>query len=222
MAELPREPGRDAGREPAGAGLVVRPEPYDSPVARRLAAALEAELDERYAGDPDPCGTPELMAVWGVRPEQVVPPAGTFLVAWLDREPVGCGAVRPMITGEPGVAEVKRMYTAPSARRRGVSRAVLTALEDAARRLGYRRLQLETGVRQPEAIALYESAGWHRIPAYGQYAADPLSVCFAKDLDAGPAHEPGSRHASADQGAPADQSASSGPGGPVRAYHSQP
>lgn len=187
--------------EPAGAGLVVRPEPYDGPVARRLSADLLAELDVRYAGDPDPCGTPELTAIWGVRPGQVAPPAGTFLVAWLGGEPVGCGAVRPLVTGEPGVGEVKRMYTAPAARRRGVSRAILTALEDAARRLGYRRLQLETGVRQPEAIALYESAGWRRIPAYGQYAADPLSVCFAKDLD---------------------QSPSSGPGGPVRAYHSQP
>jgi len=196
-------------------GLVVRPEPYDGPVARRLSAELMAELDERYAGDPDPGGTPELMDEWDVKPDQVAPPAGTFLVAWLDGEPVGCGALRALLTGVPGVCEIKRMYTVPSARRNGVSRRILTALEAAARDLGYRRIQLETGIRQPEAIALYESAGWHRIEPYGQYAADPLSVCYAKDLPS---------DLSSDDDLPSDagQSASSGPGGPVRTYHSQP
>jgi GNAT superfamily N-acetyltransferase len=163
--------------------LAVRPEPYDSPVAQRLSDELMAEIDERYAGDPDPGGTPELVAQWDLRADQVAPPGGTFLVAWLDGLPAGCGALRALVTGEPGVCEVKRMYTVPSARRRGVSRAILIALEAAAHDLGYRRIQLETGVRQPEALALYESAGWHRIPAYGQYAVDPLSICFAKDLD---------------------------------------
>lgn len=162
--------------------LAVRPEPYGSPVAQRLSTELMADIDERYAGDPDPGGTPELVSQWDVRPEQVAPPGGTFLVAWLDGRPAGCGALRALVTGEPGVCEIKRMYTVPSARRRGVSRAILTALEAAARDLGYGRIQLETGVRQPEAIALYESQGWHRIEPYGQYAVDPLSVCFAKDL----------------------------------------
>ena len=59
-------------------------------------------------------------------------------------------------------------------RRRGISRAILARLEAEAAGLGYRRLQLETGLRQPEAIALYESAGYHRIPDYGQYAGDEL------------------------------------------------
>ncbi len=61
---------------------------------------------------------------------------------------------------------------------------MLARLEPHAVALGYRRLQLETGHRQPEAIALYESAGYHRIPSFGQYAGDELSVCFAKDLAA--------------------------------------
>lgn len=74
------------------------------------------------------------------------------------------------------------MYTAPSARRRGVSRAVLTRLESEGGRLGYHRLQLETGLRQPQAIALYEASGYHRIPSYGLDAASELSVCFAKDI----------------------------------------
>jgi GNAT superfamily N-acetyltransferase len=166
----------------APALVEVRPEPYESPVASGLAVALMDELDERYGDVEDIGAAPELAALWGVRPEQVTPPAGTFLVAWIDGEPVGCGALRPLVTGQPGVAEIKRMYTAPTARRKGVSRAVLSALEDAAAALGYHRIQLETGLRQPEALALYESAGWHRIASYGQYAGDPLSVCFAKDL----------------------------------------
>jgi GNAT superfamily N-acetyltransferase len=77
------------------------------------------------------------------------------------------------------------MYTAPEARRRGVSRAVLERLELIAAELGYRRLRLETGTAQPEAVALYESHGWERITPYGRYKDSPSSVCFAKDL-AGP------------------------------------
>lgn len=166
--------------------LVVRPEPYESPAAKTLVTALTDDIDQRYADVPDPTSdAPELVALWALRTEQVTPPDGTFLVAWLDGEPVGCGAVRPLVTGEPGVGEIKRMYTAPVARRRGVSRAVLSALEAAAAELGYRRLQLETGQRQPEAIALYEGYGWQRIANYGEYADDPLSVCYAKDLPPG-------------------------------------
>jgi GNAT superfamily N-acetyltransferase len=74
------------------------------------------------------------------------------------------------------------MYTATSARRRGVSRAVLTRLEEIAAELGYRRIQLETGTAQPEAMALYASHGWRRIEPYGRYSDSPSSVCFAKDL----------------------------------------
>ena len=89
------------------------------------------------------------------------------------------------------------------------SRALLARLESEAAALGYRRLQLETGLRQPEAIALYESAGYHRIPSYGQYEGDELSVCFAKEL------EPSA-------GGRGHRKASIGPGGPERTYHSHP
>ncbi|MSO87585.1 MAG: GNAT family N-acetyltransferase [Acidimicrobiia bacterium] len=116
-----------------------------------------------------------------ISPDLVAHPHGTFVVAWLDGEPAGCGALKPLDAGS-GVAEVKRMYTAPVARRRGVSRAVLSRLEAVAAALGYRTLQLETGTAQPEALALYASHGWHRIALYGRYQDDPDSVCFAKDL----------------------------------------
>jgi len=183
----PRPPGpvdtAGSGAPVPADGLDVRPEPYDSPVAQAFVTALNHEMDERYAADDAGGGDhPEVAARWRVRPEQVTPPYGVFLLAVFDGRPVGSGALRPLIGGPSGVAEVKRMYTAPGARRRGVSRAVLARLEAEAAALGYRRVQLETGARQPEAIALYELAGYHRITPYGQYAGDALSVCFAKDL----------------------------------------
>lgn len=163
--------------------IEVRVEPYTAPVSQALAAALEADIDERYAADGGADGgDPAAAAVWAVRPEQVTPPAGLFVVAMLGGEPVGCGAVRPVLGGPADHAEVKRMYTAPAARRRGVSRAVLARLEDEARCLGYRWVQLETGTRQPEAIALYEATGYARISPYGQFEAHELTVCFGKDL----------------------------------------
>lgn len=173
-----------AGADGRAPGLVVAPERYDSAIARRFVEALEADMVERYEVDVTAPGYEgEENAHWAVRPEHVTPPAGVFLVAWLDGEPVGSGAVRRLVGSEdPTVGEVKRMWTEPHARRRGVSRAVLARLEREARALGFRRLQLETGDRQPEALALYESAGWHRIEPYGQYRGDPGSVCFAKDL----------------------------------------
>lgn len=171
------------GAPPVPGLVVVEPEPYDSHAATALVADLSAEIEIRYAADVGEDGDdPEEAAAWTVRPEQVSPPAGVFLVARIDGMPVGCGALRPALDDAPGLAEVKRMYTRPEARRRGVSRAILARLEDAARAFGYGRIQLETGIRQPEAMTLYEAAGYHRIPPYGQYREDPLSVCYAKDL----------------------------------------
>jgi GNAT superfamily N-acetyltransferase len=160
-------------------GVLVRAEASDGPTARSLVAALIVDIEERYASD-GKADDPE--AEWAMGVDEVTPPHGVFLVAYLDGRPVGCGALRPLLAAGARVAEIKRMYTAPSARRRGVSRAVLTRLESEGRRLGYHRLQLETGLRQPEAIALYAASGYHRIPSYGLDAASELSVCFAKDI----------------------------------------
>jgi putative acetyltransferase len=81
---------------------------------------------------------------------------------------------------ERGIGEVKRMCVAPAFRGRGIARALLRGLEGAACQLGFAALRLETGTRQPEAIGLYEAAGYARIPAFGEYAGDPFSVCFEK------------------------------------------
>jgi GNAT superfamily N-acetyltransferase len=148
---------------------------YDDPVAVALIQALADDLDERYgAEDDDGDG-------WfaEVTPEKVVAPHGVFLVASWDGTPVGCGALKRL---GPTTGEIKRMYTAPAGRRKGVARAVLARLEDEARALGYADLQLETGDVQQEAVAMYESDGWTRIPGYGRYKDDPRTICFRKDL----------------------------------------
>jgi GNAT superfamily N-acetyltransferase len=162
--------------------LSVGAHPFDDPVSRALIAELDADLDERYAHDDEEDeGQPDY-AMLNVLGDSVRPPLGVFLVARLDDLPVGCGALRPAPTGEPGVAEVKRMYVAPPARGRGVSRSLLVALEAWAADLGYRRVILETGIRQHEAMSLYESAGYSLIDNYGGYRHSLLSRCYGKDL----------------------------------------
>jgi ribosomal protein S18 acetylase RimI-like enzyme len=157
--------------------VVIGPERYDSEDAATLIDALSAELDRRYGAEDD--------AGQGWRaevgPADVTPPAGVFLVARVDGEAVGCGAVK---RHADGVGEVKRMYVAPAGRRRGLGRILLAELEHHAASLGYRVLRLETGEAQPEAMALYESAGFRRIPNYGRYADDPRTASYDKALTA--------------------------------------
>ncbi len=152
--------------------LTIVDDRLDADPGRALVGAMLAELEARY-GVPDP-DAPE--------PDDLAPPFGAFVVARLDGEPVGCGGVRQFADG---IGEVKRMYVQPAARRRGVARAVLRDLHRRARALGYARLVLETGVLQPEAIALYRSEGYVAIEPYGDYADVPTSRCFGLDLGQG-------------------------------------
>ncbi len=102
-----------------------------------------------------------------------------YLVARRDGQVVGCGALRQQ---DAFTGEVRRMFVTRRARRDGVARALLKSLEHEAQALGYRHLVLETGARQPAAIALYGGSGWRRIPAWGPYVGDAMSVCFGKTL----------------------------------------
>src|SRR5688500_5631819 len=101
------------------------------------------------------------------------------VVAYFDGHAAGCGAVKEF---SPGEMEVKRMYTDPNVRGKGVASAVLCDLEKWAHELGYSACVLETGWRQPEAIALYRKSGYDQIPNYGQYIGMENSVCFRKTL----------------------------------------
>ncbi|MFN8243501.1 MAG: GNAT family N-acetyltransferase [Ferruginibacter sp.] len=93
--------------------------------------------------------------------------------------PVGCGAFKPY---ESGTAEIKRMYVRPAFRGKGYASSVLQELEKWAAELGYRACVLETGKKQPEAIRLYQKAGFALIPNYGQYAGVENSVCMRKEV----------------------------------------
>lgn len=101
------------------------------------------------------------------------------LVAYLDEQPVGCGALRPFAEG---VMEVKRMYTLPEQRGKGIAKAILGQLETWAAELGCQKCVLETGQNQPEALAMYDNCGYRRIENYGHYAGVANSVCFEKVL----------------------------------------
>lgn len=140
------------------------------PQVQQLVAHLWQELGIMY---------PEMQAAV---PKEISGPRAGFVVAWLNDEAVGCGAWRPLAPTEAAVAEIKRMFVEPAVRGRGISRAILKKLETLARADGYSVVRLETGLRQPPALRLYETSGYRRIEPYGRYRDDPLSVCFEKTL----------------------------------------
>ncbi len=139
--------------------------------AGELISALSAELARRYDYMEDGSG--------GFKPEDALGPNGTFVIGRIGGNPVACGAIRRL---EEDVAELKRVFVKVDFRGRGYSKAIVNELERQARTRGYRVVRLETGVRQPEAISLYESLGYHRIPNYGEHRENSLSVCFEKTL----------------------------------------
>jgi putative acetyltransferase len=101
------------------------------------------------------------------------------IVAFDGDLPVGCGAIKEI---SPEAMEVKRMYVPQSERGKGIASAVLKELEKWAAELNYKKCVLETGKKQPEAIALYKKSGYQIIPNYGQYIGVENSVCFEKML----------------------------------------
>jgi GNAT superfamily N-acetyltransferase len=150
----------------------VEPAFWDDPDVQRLTADQQVELRARYGGRGEP-GTPPSAADVSV----------VLVARDEDGTALGCGALRAL--GD-GVAEVKRMYVVPTARGRGVSKAVLAWLEDAARERGWTTLRLETGPLQPEALGLYTGAGYRPIGAFGAYAGAPDaddSLFFERVLD---------------------------------------
>jgi putative acetyltransferase len=106
-----------------------------------------------------------------------IDPLAKFVLATVDGIGAGCGAIQPL---DDQTVEVKRMYVRPAHRGSGIARRVLAALEDLAAGSHYPVIRLETGARQPEAIRLYESAGYRPIPPYGPYVHSPLSLCYEK------------------------------------------
>jgi ribosomal protein S18 acetylase RimI-like enzyme len=144
----------------------------EDPDARRCLRAYVAELNRRsdIPFDPSNGSTAE--------PHEVRAPAGAFVVAYLNGEAIGCGAVKHR---PGGPSDIKRMWVAESARGLGVGRRLLRELERLARESGAAVAQLETNAALVEAIALYRSAGYREVPAFNDepfahhWFAKPLS-----------------------------------------------
>lgn len=101
------------------------------------------------------------------------------IVAYYNQLPVGCGAFKLF---EENVVEIKRMYVQPAHRGKGIAVQILQELEQWAKEEGFSATVLETGLNQPEAIRLYEKAGYKRIDNYGPYVGVTISVCMHKAL----------------------------------------
>lgn len=144
----------------------------DASPGRELLAELNALLDAQYPGRAARPGSV-------TTPEEMAPPGGRFLVGFDGDQPVAIGGVRALTEG---IAEIKRMYVVPHARSRGVGRALLGALEDGARELGYARVRLDAGAEQRHSRQLFADVGYRAIPPYN---ANHIAVFFGeKDLTA--------------------------------------
>lgn len=173
--------------------LDLRTVGYLHPDAQALVARVQQEYVERY-GSPDESP---------VDPAVFDPPEGLFLVGYDGTTPVATGAWRRspvrVLDGLSAV-EVKRMFVVAEARGRGLARRTLAELERTALVAGHDTVVLETGLRQPEAIALYLSEGYVEIAGFGFYKDAPLSRCYGKRIDVPPGlDERGRNVGSADQ-----------------------
>ncbi|WP_248704329.1 MULTISPECIES: GNAT family N-acetyltransferase [unclassified Curtobacterium] len=152
---------------------------WDDPRSVVLRARMDDEMHERYGasnGDEDPAITAERSRALSVDPSTVV---ASVLALDESGDAVGHIAIRRL--GDE--VELKRLIVLTSARGKGAATALLDECERIGRELGAPRLILQTGDKQPDAVALYEKTGWSPIPVYAPYAATmPWSFCFEKAL----------------------------------------
>ncbi|MFI9649001.1 GNAT family N-acetyltransferase [Streptomyces sp. NPDC052040] len=156
----------------------IRRVPFDHPDAVKLSDEVQAEYHLRYGDGGD---------ATQLDPAMFLPPSGLYLIAYDEEErPVATGGWRRQDTNDEGYldgdAEIKRMFVIAQLRGRGLARRILAALEEDARAAGRTRMVLETGAKQPEAVALYTSSGYEPCTKFGYYRHHDLSLCFAKPL----------------------------------------
>ena len=142
----------------------------DQAEVRALLSASDA-----YSASLYPAESNHLLDVAALRRPEV-----SFMVARLGGRAVGCGA---LLRRGAEYGEVKRLFVAPAARGKRLGRELLEALEKVALRQGLAVVRLETGTKQPEALALYRAAGYLERPPFGDYRADPLSIFMEKRLE---------------------------------------
>jgi GNAT superfamily N-acetyltransferase len=151
--------------------ILIRPVRYGSPVAQRLIEAIFADQVLRYGGQDES----------HVEAIEFDPPDGGFLVAYADGVPIGCVGWRSLDEGEE-IAELKRLYSVPEVRNQGVATLLMAAIEENAREHGRKRMVLETGGEQPEAVALYRKLGYETIEHFGHYKDAEGVVSLGRDL----------------------------------------
>jgi GNAT superfamily N-acetyltransferase len=157
-------------------GLQLRDARYDDPAVKQMLDKLFAHYRVQYPDEPGPPPIdPQAEAAL------YEPPEGTFVVASLAGDDVGCGGLRRCRAGE-GIGELKRMWVEPHMRGTGVAQALVEELERRALALGYDRIWLDTGPRQLAAISLYKRNGYQPIPKYGHYSMDLPLVSMGKQL----------------------------------------
>jgi putative acetyltransferase len=149
---------------------LITAERPDAPNATALIQELDAHLTPLYPSE----------SRHGLSVEKLLREQVAFFVTYQDGAAAGCGGVQ--LFGLE-YAEIKRMYVRPQFRGLGLGRLMLEHLTAHAREHGIRLLRLETGIHQPEAIALYEGSGFRRIPPFGPYWDDPVSRCYEKEID---------------------------------------
>jgi len=150
------------------ATLIVAQRP-DNPEAALLIGELDGYLEPLYPAE----------SRHGFPVDQLLREGVPFFVMHQDGLPAGCGGVK--LFGK-AYGEIKRMYVRPQFRGRGLGKLMLNHLAGHARQQGVAVLRLETGIYQPEAIGLYERYGFRRIPPFGTYHEDPLSLFYEKSL----------------------------------------
>jgi putative acetyltransferase len=149
--------------------VTIQREDPGQPDVRDLIEALDALMASLY-----PAESNHLLDIETLRQPEI-----HFFVARYDAVAVGCGAYRVL---EPQHGEIKRMFVTPVARGMRLGHRLLLHLETDAVIAGIRRLSLETGIHQPEAIGLYRRAGYLSCAPFGAYQPDPLSLFMTKTL----------------------------------------
>ena len=155
--------------------VTIRREHPGTEAASQLIAELDTYLAPLYPQE----------SQHGYSIEKLVEQQVEFYVLYCDGEPAACGGVQffndAQGTGS-AYGELKRMYVRDRFRGRGFGKRLLEHLERLATDKGVTTMRLETGTRQPEAVGLYEKAGYYHIPPFGDYWADPVSLCYEKRL----------------------------------------
>jgi putative acetyltransferase len=148
----------------------IRQERPDTPDATQLIMELEATLAPHYPDE----------SRHGYSVEKLIQQRVHFFVVRVDGVPAGCGGVQ--LFGKD-FGELKRMYVRPEYRGQGLGKILLDYLTHFTQAQGIQTLRLETGIYQTEAIGMYERMGFYRIPPFGDYWDDPVSLCYEKQLN---------------------------------------